>query len=232
MSDLLGSILSSMEKPPSVSNERNKLLQKQKKIIERQQAAQKDKLNKFREKIEKSVNEFIQDSHKNKFKFEPMDKVYRNIIHDVAEIAGLCAYAFGEDEVDRYVMIFKKEYAPSEDELQAYRNGEEWDPVKAKEIALQKQIFLQQKEKLQEIEENKKRKRDVEPTRNYADRYEKFVGRDAGLAAAKIATPNKQFGFVPSEQKKDQRSIEQTLADIQAKKKLKKSDHQAADTVN
>ncbi|GBL90097.1 hypothetical protein AVEN_135455-1 [Araneus ventricosus] len=51
MSDLLGSILSSMEKPPSVNSERNKLLQKQKKILEKQQAAQKAKLTSFREKI-------------------------------------------------------------------------------------------------------------------------------------------------------------------------------------
>ncbi|CAL1266986.1 unnamed protein product [Larinioides sclopetarius] len=218
MSDLLGSILSSMEKPPSVNSERNKLLQKQKKILEKQQAAQKAKLNSFREKIEKTINEIIQDPLKQNYKFSPMDKVYRNIIHDVADIAGLCAYAFGEDEVDRYVMVFKKEYAPSEDELKAYRNGEEWDPVKAKELALQKE-----KIKLEEVEESKKKKVEVEPTSNYAAKYEKLLGRDAGIAAAKIATPNKQFGFVPSEQKKDQRSIEQTLADIQAKKKLKKT---------
>ncbi|GIX79385.1 sperm-associated antigen 7 homolog, partial [Caerostris extrusa] len=176
--------------------------------------------------IEKSVNEFIQDSHKNKFKFEPMDKVYRNIIHDVAEIAGLCAYAFGEDEVDRYVMIFKKNMLLLKMNCRLIEMEKNGIPQKLKKL------LCKTKEKLQEIEESKKRKRDVEPTRNYADRYEKFVGRDAGLAAAKIATPNKQFGFVPSEQKKDQRSIEQTLADIQAKKKLKKSNHQAADTVN
>ena len=28
--------------------------------------------------------------------------------HDVAEIAGLITFSFGEDEVDRYVMLFKK----------------------------------------------------------------------------------------------------------------------------
>lgn len=28
--------------------------------------------------------------------------------HDVAEIAGLTTFSFGEDEVDRYVMLFKK----------------------------------------------------------------------------------------------------------------------------
>lgn len=226
MSDLLGSILSSMEKPPSVNNERNKLLQKQKKIIEKQQAALKAKLNSFREKIEKMMNEFIQDPLKQNHKFSPMDKVYRNIIHDVADIAGLCAYAFGEEEIDRYVMVFKKEHAPSEEELNAYRNGEEWDPVKAKELALQKE-----KDKLEEIETTKKRKLEVEPASNYAVKYEKLLGRDAGIAAARIATPNKQFGFVPSESKKDQRSIEQTLADIQAKKKLKKN-NEAADRTN
>ncbi|GFY49708.1 sperm-associated antigen 7 homolog, partial [Trichonephila inaurata madagascariensis] len=70
--------------------------------------------------------------------------------HDVADIAGLCAYAFGEEEIDRYVMVFKKEYSPSEEELNAYRNGEEWDPVKAKELALQKE-----KDKLEEIDSTK-----------------------------------------------------------------------------
>lgn len=29
----------------------------------------------------------------------------------------------------------------------------------------------------------------------YKTKYEKFVGRDAGLEAARIAQPNKQFGF-------------------------------------
>ena len=28
--------------------------------------------------------------------------------HDVAEIAGLTTFSFGEEEVDRYVMLFKK----------------------------------------------------------------------------------------------------------------------------
>ena len=59
--------------------------------------------------------------------------------HEIAETAGLLAHSFGEDEVDRYVMLFKKvcrdhlvltmmylsqEYAPSDEELQALRKGE------------------------------------------------------------------------------------------------------------
>lgn len=215
--DLLGSILSSMDKPPTISNAATKQLQKQKKMMENQQAAQKAKLKSFREKIEKKINEFIQDSEKHKYKFPAMDKVYRTIIHDVADIAGISAFAFGEEEYDRYVMIFKKEHAPSDAELAAYRNGEEWDPEKAKTLALQKE-----KEKEDQLKVGQKRKQEVVPNRNFAEKYEKLLGKDAGLAAARVATPNKQFGFVPSEQKKDQRSIEQTLADIRAKK-LKKS---------
>lgn len=216
MSDLLGSILSSMDKPPSISNERNKQLQKQRKMMENVQAAQKAKLASFREKIEKQINEFIQDPKKHKHKFPPMEKVWRTIVHDVADVAGMSAFSFGEDEVDRYVMVFKKEHSPSDEELAAYRNGKEWDPELAKALALEKAKIIAENAK-----ESTKRKLDIAPNDHYKAKYEKLLGRDAGIAAARVATPNKQFGFVPSEQKKDQRSIEQTLADIRAKKKLK-----------
>lgn len=55
---------------------------------------------------------------------------------DVADIAGLTTYAFGTEDVDRHVMVFKKEYPLTENELDAYRNGEEWDPEEAKKAAL------------------------------------------------------------------------------------------------
>lgn len=60
---------------------------------------------------------------------------------DVADIAGLTTYAFGTEDVDRHVMVFKKEYPLTENELDAYRNGEEWDPEKAKEAALLVRIY-------------------------------------------------------------------------------------------
>ena len=50
--------------------------------------------------------------------------------HDVAEIAGLNAYSFGIEDVDRHTVIYKKEFAPNEDELNALRKGEEYDPKK------------------------------------------------------------------------------------------------------
>lgn len=57
--------------------------------------------------------------------------------HDVAEVAGLGTFSIGEEEIDRRIYMYKKEYAPCEDELAALRRGEEWDPEKAKLLAKQ-----------------------------------------------------------------------------------------------
>lgn len=35
--------------------------------------------------------------------------------------------SFGEEDVDRYIVIYKKDFGPSEDEVLARRNGEEWN---------------------------------------------------------------------------------------------------------
>lgn len=55
-----------------------------------------------------------------------------NFRHDVAEVGGVAAFSIGEEDVDRRVIIYKKEFAPSDEELAALRRGEEWDPEKAK----------------------------------------------------------------------------------------------------
>ncbi|KAG1669157.1 Sperm-associated antigen 7 [Nymphon striatum] len=218
MSDLLGSILSSMDKPPSLLNEKQKVaMKKQKEMMETQKLKEKEKMNIFREKIEKRIGSFIKDSSLQKYKFEPMDKVPRSVVHDAVDVAGLTAFSFGEEEVNRYVMIFKKEFAPCDDELAAYRRGEEWNPEKHK--ALMKQLELEKS--LEEQEELKRKLENRVPNSDYKDKYEKWIGKESAKDAAKITTPNKQFGNVPSENKRDQRSIEQTLADIRAKKKQK-----------
>lgn len=56
-------------------------------------------------------------------------------------------------------------------------------------------FYFQEKEKLEKNEVRCKRKNEIVPNSNYAEKYEKLLGRDAGIAAARVATPNKQFGF-------------------------------------
>lgn len=53
----------------------------------------------------------------------------------MAQIAGFTAMSFGAEDVDRYIVVYKKDHAPSEDEIFARRNGEEWNPVTAQKYA-------------------------------------------------------------------------------------------------
>lgn len=67
------------------------------------------------------------------------DWLYR---HDIAEVAGLVGMSFGQEGVDRYIVVYKKENTPSEDEVRARREGDEWNADKAKEYAESVMIIL------------------------------------------------------------------------------------------
>jgi len=212
--DLLGSILGTMQKPPKTkSSEEQLLAKKQSEKLKKIQDQEKQLIKQFREKTEERINQFMVNDSLQKLEFETMDKMKRSIVHDVAEIAGLTAYSFGIEDVDKHTVVYKKEFVPNEDELNALRKGEEYDP---KKIELLKQMELEE-QKRKAIED-----KDIVPNRNFREKYDKLIGSEAGKSAAVIATPNKQFGFVPSANKRDQRSIEQILADN--KKKKQKTD--------
>lgn len=53
----------------------------------------------------------------------------------MAQIAGLTAMSFGMEDIDRYIVVYKKDQPPSEDEIFARRNGEEWNAETAKKYA-------------------------------------------------------------------------------------------------
>ncbi|KAB7507963.1 Sperm-associated antigen 7 [Armadillidium nasatum] len=241
--DLLDSIMSKMDRPPVISTQQKKLLKEQQKAAEEAKAKEREALKNFRKKVKHLVynyitlkmilldrrygeynNEFFQDSTRLKMPFEPMDRVGRSIVRDVADVAGLTTHVFGLEEDERWVMAFKKEYPLSEDELNAYRNGVDWDPDKAKEDALQRE-----RQKKEEEERAKKLRKEPVPNK-FLEKYERLVGKESGLKAARVLEANnKQFGFVSSEMKKDKRTIEETLADIKRAKKSKMSQETAKD---
>lgn len=113
-------------------------------------------------------------------------------------------------------MTCLQEFAPSDEELAAYRKGEVWDPDKAKELAKQKEM-----NRLSEEAEARIKHPKMMPSSNYQDKYKHLIGDEAAKKAARTTTANKAYGFVPSENKKDHRTIEQVLADTRAKKKQK-----------
>lgn len=214
--DLLGSIMSSMDKPPSKSDKEKELIKKQREQLEKQKKIEAEKLNQFRKNIEEKISNFLKDEKAKEYTFAPMDKVCRSIVHDVCEVASILAYSFGEEGVDRHIVIFKKEYAPTEDHMNALRRGEEWNEEIEKKLHQQRE--LESKEKEEDLKRASQKRKFV-PNSNYKDKYEHIIGKEAALEAARKTEANSSYGCVPSENKKDQRSIEQTLADIREKKR-------------
>jgi len=214
--DLLGSILNSMDKnkPPVVGEQQKKAKKQQEEKFKQRQEEERNQLKKFKEKLEVKINLFLQDDTCPKLSLEPMAKVHRAIVHEISEIAGLSAFSFGEEDVDRHVVIFKKEFTPSNEELNAYRKGLTWNPEK-----IAKYSPIGNEEESPSVGKPSSSK--ATATASYINKYERLLGKEVAKDAAKITEINKAYGLVPRENKKDNRSIEQTLNDIRAKKKQK-----------
>ena len=58
-------------------------------------------------------------------------------------------HSFGVEDVDRHVVVWRKEFAPCEDELEATKQGIEWDPV-----ASAREKYEASKRQKQEEEQN------------------------------------------------------------------------------
>lgn len=97
---------------------------------------QREELNRFRKYAEERINRFLNDERKS-LQFQPLDRAYRTIIHEISEASKLMSMGFGVDGIDRYIVVYKKEfYPPSEDEITARKNGEQtWNEETAKEYA-------------------------------------------------------------------------------------------------
>ncbi|XP_059468553.1 sperm-associated antigen 7 [Neocloeon triangulifer] len=214
--DLLSSIMNAMDKPPRVNEKEKKAQRDQQAALDKIKQAEKKHLSEFRVKIEGMINDFIKDSSKSKLVFETMDKVHRAVVQDVSDIAGMPAFSFGIEGVDRHVQVFRKETVPSEKVIEEARRTGMADLDEVEEIISEREM-----DEKQQLELNKTKGPKVVPTKDYKEKYEHLIGKESALDAAKKTITNKQYGFVPAENKKDQRSIEQTLTDIRERKRQK-----------
>ena len=64
----------------------------------------------------------------------------------MVEAAGLTSFSFGEDDECRFVVIFKKEFAPSNEELDLCQHGGEWDPRRLRGNMLKELAWRQEAE--------------------------------------------------------------------------------------
>lgn len=94
---------------------------------EQQKVAEKERqvINNYKVKIQNKLAVFLKDDKLAKMQFEPMDKVFRNVIIEAVEEAcsSLFCHTFGSSlfgsREDRYVIIYKN--PPSELEVEARR---------------------------------------------------------------------------------------------------------------
>ncbi|KAM6453331.1 sperm-associated antigen 7 [Liasis olivaceus] len=223
MADLLGSILSAMEPPPGLDDREARRAREQSARLRTLQEQEKRQKAAFRKRMEREVSAFIQDSARPRRRFRPMSKIERSILHDVAEVAGLASFSFGGDDEDsRYVMLFKKEFAPCDEELEAYRRGEEWDPQQAEERRRMKELAQRRAEA-----EALRGPAEVSPQSDYKEKYSRLIGTVAAKDAAHAMEANKAYGCVPAAHKRDTRSIEEAMNEIRAKKRLRQSEEEA-----
>lgn len=210
--------MNSMDKPPSLSEKERLLIKKRKQENERRQLEEKEKLKRFKDRVAAKFLSHFEDPNNMTLKFEPMDQICRSIVHELAEANGLLSFSFGLDGVDRYIRVYRKENPPTEDELAARRRNDPWNDEIKKRLIEKRQL---EKIELEEEERASKKSKKFVPNTNYKDKYVHLIGQDSALDAARKTETNKSYGFVPSENKKDNRSIEQTMADIKAKKRQK-----------
>jgi hypothetical protein len=117
--------------------------------------------------------------------------------------------------------VWRKEFAPCEDELETCRLGIQWDPV-ASAREKYETSKRQQQEEVAERQRAKNEKMFV-PRTNYKQKYEHLIGSEAALDAAREADLKKSYGMVSAESKKDKRTVEDIQAEIRAKKRLKQA---------
>eukprot|EP00096_Caligus_rogercresseyi_P005588 TRINITY_DN2149_c0_g1_i2.p1 TRINITY_DN2149_c0_g1~~TRINITY_DN2149_c0_g1_i2.p1 ORF type:complete len:250 (+),score=108.50 TRINITY_DN2149_c0_g1_i2:41-751(+) len=227
--DLLGSILGSMAGPPSTTlSDKEKERRKVAKVYEeKMKARHRAEMEAFRTKMELEVEKFLKEdppsSGAPSKTFPPMNQVQRSLLNEICEVAGLSAYSFGEEEVDRHVVMWKQEFLPSEEELACRRRGEKYDPkeiARRKELAKEEEKAAAAAEKDKEIESSSKVSRKTPaPSATYLNKFKGLLDTNSPEAV----NAKKSYGMVSAESKKDKRTVEEVQAEIRAKKRAKLS---------
>nr|XP_051683118.1 sperm-associated antigen 7-like [Oryctolagus cuniculus] len=149
---------------------------------------QEQEKQEFHKRMEKELSDFIQDSRQIKKKSQPMNKIERTTPQDVVEVAGLTSFSCREDDDSCDAMIFKKESAPSDEELDSDRCTEDWD--------LQKVEDKQKRKELAQWEEEEEAVQwgpvVVNPGSGYKDKYSHLIGKGAAKDAAHMLQADKR----------------------------------------
>eukprot|EP01090_Pellita_catalonica_P016629 TRINITY_DN4811_c0_g1_i1.p1 TRINITY_DN4811_c0_g1~~TRINITY_DN4811_c0_g1_i1.p1 ORF type:complete len:217 (+),score=50.48 TRINITY_DN4811_c0_g1_i1:72-722(+) len=213
--DLLDSILTSINKTTEVrkiAQIKEATEQKQKK---KQHELEKLKQKQWRMDVVRKLNEYVATDTETPIHFAPMTKIYRLIVHEVAERNALVSHSFGLDENDRITVVYKSTFAPTvedykkmsefyvegmppkemESMLKKLKNGEEIQPSANNQDALDN-YNAGDKARVEQVYRNKKK-------------YKKLETADPGF-------------IILNTKKRDRRSIEEIQSELQQKTKRQK----------
>ncbi|KAG5681135.1 hypothetical protein PVAND_010595 [Polypedilum vanderplanki] len=211
--DLLGDILDSMDKNvrPGLSKA-DKILKKQHEEMRKTAEKERVIINNYKVKIQNKVADFLRNDKLDVMIFPEMEQVFRSCITEAVDESGsgLICHTFGKES--RYVVVYKN--PPSELELEArrYYDYRQWN----KEIEAE---FKKKKEHEARLTEASSSQADGSgETSKGSSKKPKLIHVECEAIST---NPNRNFGMVSSDLKKDKRTVEETLNDIQQKKRQK-----------
>ncbi|XP_070496193.1 sperm-associated antigen 7 homolog [Chironomus tepperi] len=211
--DLLGDILSSMDKNkrPGLSKP-DKMIQKHNEEIRKTAEKERMMINNYKLKIQNKVADFLKNDKVSTMQFPPMEKIFRSVILEACDEAanGLICHTFGREE--RYVIVYKN--PPNDLELEARRffDYKQWN----KEI--EAEFKKKKEEQILLATECSTSSQEVQETSKGNNKKTKLIHLECEAISS---NPNRTFGMVSSDLKKDKRTVEETLNDLQQKKRLK-----------
>lgn len=151
-----------------------------------------------------------------------MEKIFRSVIIETTEESNSSLYCHTFGKEDRYVIVYKNPPSDLEVEARRYSDYTKWN----KELEAE---YKKKKEDTASATTSTYSERSadgsiVEPREHTkSNKKPKLIHLECEALGTDL---NRNYGMVSTELKKDTRSIEQTLNDIQQKKRLK-TQHQS-----
>ncbi|KAL0116334.1 hypothetical protein PUN28_009730 [Cardiocondyla obscurior] len=88
-------------------------------------------------------------------------------------------------------MIFKREHAPSDDQLSILRKGEEWNEEASKRLKEERERKAKEEK---EYANSRKQKENFVPNSFYIDKYQYLIEKETALEADKKTEANSSYG--------------------------------------
>ena len=169
---------------------------------------EKKMLDEFRVKTGEQIRAFLGNEEQKWMKYPPQNKILRGIIHECSGEAGLVSHSFGSEE-EKFVMVYKKESAPSEEELEKMH-------LKFDLNMTEEEI---EKEKKVKQEEEKRRQERLELEKEYTLKQKMLKKQNKKKKGEAPEDIEADLIVLCNTKKRDRRTIEEIQEDLRKTKK-------------